>query len=252
MLAWLAVALPIITDNVLGYGLDQSGVGERIREKFRPDPIKEAFQHALKNTFALLEQRYPVLAQEDIFRASFVDLRCGRILTQLLLRRGIPDFKELAALWASVKYPQESEEYTKSLHTFEPLAQDFLTSLDNALANETALQALYDSKDLTSIDKNVAKILHRLTDEKDLPQIRHDYLHWLIERNMYLDLRGIPQTQRQVQVKLEEVYIVLKAQRDEILSTSERSSLEREMQELEQHTLLSSAADIDDQRDLIA
>ncbi len=259
MIAWLAIALPIIADNVLGYGLDQSGIGEKIREKFRTDPVKEAFKHVLQSTFTRLEQSYPVLAQEDPFRASFEDQRCGRILTQLLLRRGTLNSNELAALWASVKYPKESEEYTKSLNTFGPLAHDFLTLLDDALANETALQALYDSKDLdiaatgiTNIDKNVEKLLHSLTDEKDLLQIRRDYLHWLIERNMYLDLRGIPQTQRQVQVKLEEVYIALKAQRDETLSTSERSLLERELQELEQHTLFTRTEDIDDQRDLIA
>ena len=259
MIAWLAVALPIIADNVLGYGLDQSGMGEKIREKFRADPVKEAFKHALQHTFTRLEQSYPVLAQESLFRASFEDARCGRVLTQLLLRRDTPDPNELAGLWASVKYPKTSQEYTKSLNTFGPLAHDFLTLLDNALANETTLQALYDSKDLditatntTNIDKNVEKILHTLSDEKDLPQIRHDYLHWLLGRNMYLDLRGVPQTQRQVQVKLEEVYIALQAQRDEILSTSERSLLEKELQELEQHALLSRTEDIDDQRDLIA
>lgn len=51
MLEWLLSALPIIADNVLGYTLDQSGLGEKIKEKLKRSSIKEALEHALTVTF---------------------------------------------------------------------------------------------------------------------------------------------------------------------------------------------------------
>lgn len=42
---------------------------------------------------------------------------------------------------------------------------------------------------------------------------RRAYLEWVRNRNLYLDPRGTFQTQRQVQVKLDEVYIGLRAER---------------------------------------
>ena len=189
MLAWLAVALPIIADNVLGYGLDQSGIGEKIREKFRRDPEKEAFQHALQNTFGLLEQRYSVLAQEDIFRASFEDKRCGRILSQLLLRWGTPNPNELAALWASVKYPQESEEYTKSLNTsLQALYQGLLDEHhDVRIASVQGLIML--ARRFPDVYDTVEKMFIQGIEQKefdvqdDIKRSAHDYAYeglWLL------------------------------------------------------------------------
>ncbi|MGZ3627522.1 MAG: hypothetical protein ACXVDN_07585 [Ktedonobacteraceae bacterium] len=63
---------------------------------------------------------------------------------------------------------------------------------------------------------------------------RRDYLHWLIERNLYLDPRGTFQTQRQVQVKLDEVYISLRAQREKAPGEVDRRLLDQEMAKLEE------------------
>ena len=64
MLEWLAVALPIIADNVFGYTLDQSGLGDKIREKIKPDATKAALQHALTITFGHFKQMQAI-EQED-------------------------------------------------------------------------------------------------------------------------------------------------------------------------------------------
>ena len=49
---------------------------------------------------------------------------------------------------------------------------------------------------------------------------------------MYLDPRGTFQTQRQVQLKLDEVYISLRAQHDETFSTADRLLVEKELADL--------------------
>jgi len=260
--------VPIIADNVLGYALDQSGIGEKLHEKFKPDAAKIALQHALGVTFGHFKQRYSQLVDEPFMQISFEDRKSGAILGQLLLRNGKSNSDDLADLWATRRYPDDATLRANSLNTFKPIAKDFFDYLTNALKAEATLQEMFNNiareqtasgvtsidKGVTSIDKNVAAILHKMDSNVDLTPIRHDYLHWLIELNMYLDVRGVPQTQRQVQVKLEEVYIMLRAQRDDELSSSERSLLDKELRDIERRyaTLTSlRGEDIDDQRDLL-
>ncbi len=120
------------------------------------------------------------------------------------------------------------------MNTLKPIAKDFFDFLNDALKTEPTLQETYNniaSEHTASNTERTAigvedmahdvKAMRSLMEgDTDLSKARHDYLHWLIERNLYLDLRGIPQTQRQVQVKLEEVYVSLRAQREEKLSAS--------------------------------
>jgi HEAT repeat protein len=82
---------------------------------------------------------------------------------------------------------------------------------------------------------------------------RRNYLRWLIERNYYLDPRGSFQTQRQVQVKMEEVYISLMAQREETPGKADRLLLEEELTNLETQLASShaTAEEIEDQREQV-
>ncbi len=263
MLEWLVAALPILADNVLGYTLDQSGLGEKLREKLKPDTEKIALQNALKVTFGHFQQKYPQLVDEQFMRTSFEDRKSAAILGQLLSRTGKLNSDDLANLWATRRYPNDETLRANSLNTFKPIASDFFAYLSDALKAEPALQELFNNiaieqtaqgvtridKSAASLDENVAAIRRKLDDNIDLTSIRTAYLRWLIERNLYLDVRGVAQTQRQVQVKLEEVYIMLRAQRDDDLSSSERSLLDKELLDIERHTLRSE--EIDDQRDLL-
>lgn len=254
------MALPIIADNVLGYVLDQSHIGEAIREKLKPDAAKLALQNALDVTFGHFKKKYSQLVEEPFMQISFEDRKSGVILGQLLLRTGKPNSDDLANLWATRRYPDDETLRANSLNTFKPIAKDFFDYLNNALKAESALQEMFNNiafeqtaQGVASLDDNVAAIRRKLHANVDLMPTRHAYLHWLIERNMYLDVRGVPQTQRQVQVKLEEVYIMLKAQRDDELSSSERSLLDKELRDIERHATLTTlrSEDIDDQRDLL-
>lgn len=85
------------------------------------------------------------------------------------------------------------------------------------------------------------------------PLSRRNYLRWLIERNYYLDPRGALQTQRQVQVKMEEIYISLMAQREETPEKADRLLLEEELISLETQWASSNIAaeEIEDQREQV-
>src|SRR5947209_19178336 len=110
MLDWL---IPIIVDNILGYILDQSGIGERIHSNFEKDDISVALHHSLEKTFSLFETKYPYLATKKLFRQSFQAARSTAILGQLLLRDKVHDSNSLAELWADMIYPSQLSEHEK-------------------------------------------------------------------------------------------------------------------------------------------
>ncbi len=231
--------IPLIVDNVFGYLLDQSGLGEAVRNRLRPDPVKQAFQHALTSALTQFEQQHAEWVA-SLFDADFLQKEAAPILAQFLIRDGEPDPSDLAARWADSLNLRQSEQRTVRIRELEPIAADFLASLNHALKAEPALREINDSRALEEIAGGVDRISaaldafrRRLDSDKATPGTLRDYLHWMIERNLYLDPRGTLQTQRQVQVRLDEIYVSLRAQREEILGTVDRRLGEKEMAELE-------------------
>lgn len=84
-------------------------------------------------------------------------------------------------------------------------------------------------------------------------QCRATYLEWIIARYRYLDPRGTFQTQRQVQLELDQVYIGLRAQADETNSRTDRKPMDAEMAELDRQLVTAefSAEEVEDRRDML-
>src|SRR5713101_1230092 len=238
--------IPLIIDNVFGYLLDQSGLGETVRTRLSHDPIKQAFQNALTSTLTKFEQQHPEWVA-SLFDTDFLKDEATPILAQFLIRDGKPDPSDLAACWADSLNLRQSEQHTARIRELEPIAADFLDSMNHALKAEPALRGINDSRSLEEIVGGVSAILDRLdpisvaldafrlrlnSDKATLGTLQ-DYLHWMIERNLYLDPRGTLQTQRQVQVKLDEIYVSLRAQREEMPGAVDRHLIEKEVAELE-------------------
>ncbi len=135
--------------------------------------------------------------------------------------------------------------YTREL---EPVAADFLEDLAHELKSKEALRELHDSRAFEEMTGTLQALRQKLGAEKATAGTRRDYLRWLIGRNLYLDPRGTFQTQRQVQVKLDEVYISLRAQRDETPGMADRHLLEKELSDLEMTANL-SAEEMEDRRE---
>lgn len=233
----------IIADNIIGYVLDQSGIGDAARQALRRTPEKQALKHALVLAFEQFRQQYPEIAA-SLFDLDFFEKEGGPIVEEFLTRNGNPNPSDLAERWADSLNMHSSEHRTTHVRELERTAADFLHILHQAIKAEPALKEINDSRALqetasgiaalsTSFDTFLEVFLHELESDKATRGTQHDYLHWLIERNLYLDPRGIFQTQRFVQVKLNEVYISLQAQRDEVPDAVDRRLLERELEELE-------------------
>jgi hypothetical protein len=238
--------IQLIVNNVFGYLLAQSSIGEAVRSKLLRDPVKQAYQHALTSTLTQFEKHHPEWVA-SLFDADFLKKEAAPILAQFLIRDGGPDPSDLAARWADSLNHRQSEQRTVRVRELEPIAADFLDSLNHALKAEPALREINDSRALEEIAGGVGATLgsldrisatldafrRRLDSDKVTPGTLRDYLRWIIERNLYLDPRGTLQAQHQVQVRLDEIYVSLRAQREEIPGTVDRRLAEKEMAELE-------------------
>ena len=226
--------LTAIVDAVIGYIVDNRAdrVSELIREKLGGDPVKMAFKAALDQAFNHLYKVHPQWVADN-FDLSFFQLEGAPILAEFLVMDGRPDASDLAKRWADSLNLQKSEQKAFYVSELEPIALDFLEELAHQLKGQDALRELNIRRALDQATKALESLRQQLDAEKATFGTRRDYLRWLIGRNFYLDPRGTFQTQRQVQVKLDGVYISLLAQRDETLGAADRQVLEKELAELE-------------------
>ena len=86
-----------------------------------------------------------------------------------------------------------------------------------------------------------------------MPMTRRAYLQWLIDANLYLDPRGARRTQRQVQLKLDDIYLSLRARPEMKPERADRQLLQAEQaateRELEAGRI--SATETEERRDLL-
>jgi len=242
--------LSSITEAVFGYVLEQTGLGDWVREKIKDKnaPQRMAFTSALKQAFEAFAQQHPEWVASN-FDASFFEHEGAPVLAQFLWRDGHPDPSDLAARWADSLNLHNPERRTRYVRDLEPIAADFLDSLAHALKQEPDLAELHDSRAFEQIAKDVAALRAAIGADRATPGTCRDYLHWLIERNLYLDPRGVMQTQRQVQVKLDEVYVSLQAQHEATLSGADKQVLEAEFQRLAADRL--AEEELEDRRELL-
>jgi HEAT repeat protein len=244
--------LSAIVDAVIAYtferGTDKLGI--RVRERLGLDPTKTAFKEALNKAFIQLSDQRPQWVSE-YFDASFFEHEGAPILAQFLVLDGQPDPGDLALRWAdslNIKNPERRAFYIGEL---EPIAVDFLEDLAHQLKGQEALHELNLGRSLEQTTEVLQALRRQLGADKATFGTRRDYLRWLIGRNFYLDPRGTFQTQRQVQVKLDEVYISLQAQPSEIQDAVDRQDLEQELADLEMNVVVANLAaeELEDQRD---
>src|SRR5947209_14575819 len=244
--------LTAIVQKAFNYALDQgqNKVVGWAQDKLGLEPRQQAFKRALSKAYKKFEKHYPQWAA-DLFDASFLEHEGALVLAQFLVRDGHPDPSELALLWADSLNMRTRERRTTLVRELEPAATYFLQYMTSALKAEPELSDLNDSRAFEQLASDLKAIRCKLDAEQTTPGTRWDYLHWLIERNLYLDPRGTFQTQRQVLVKLDEVYISLRAQRDTTPGEVDRRLLEKELAQLETGIVRAnlSAEEVEDQRE---
>jgi len=174
-----------------------------------PDSKRRAFHQALAVASRQLESKHAQWAA-SLFDGSFFQHEAAPILAQFLIRNGKLEPLALTTCWADSLGMADNECRRHLITVLEPVAVDFLHDLGEALKAEAALAEINDSRALERMVAELTAIRSHLVSTQQRPDLagaRTVYLDWLIDRNLYLDPRGTYQTQRQVQLKLDEVYI---------------------------------------------
>ncbi len=248
------IMLAAIADAVFSYIVAKGGdeLGGWAKNKLGLDPAKKAFKEALGEAFEDLERDQPYWVAEQ-FDASFLKHEGAPILAAFLVRDGRPDASELAARWTdslNIKQPERRAFHTREL---EPVAASFLESLAHRLKAKEELSELHDSRAFEQLAGDVRAIRGSLGAEKATTGTWRDYLRWLIERNLYLDPRGTYPMQRRVQVKLDEVYVSLQAERDEVPEVADQQALVKKTVGIEKQAAASRwlTEELEDRRELL-
>ncbi|HEU4329112.1 MAG TPA: HEAT repeat domain-containing protein [Roseiflexaceae bacterium] len=237
-----------IAGAVFGYLLEQTDVAGRVRQQLGLDPMRRAFGRALERAIGEFKRQHPRWYAE-LFDASFLQHEGAPVLAELLLRDGVADPSELADRWAVSLNIRDGEQRSHHTRALEPVAATLLELLGHELKAEGELRELHNDRALEQMSETIARLAERHSAGRATPGTRRDYLRWLIGRNLYLDPRGSFQTQRQVQLRLDEVYIGLCARPDEHGDPADKAMLERELAALEQQIAGLPADEAEDQRE---
>jgi len=232
--------LVTVAEKVFSYALDQgqNKLVDWARDKLGLQPKQQAFKHAVGNAYIKFEKKYPQWAA-DLFNASFLEHEGAPILAQFLIRDGYPDPSDLASRWAISLNIRNIARRTTLVRELEPAATDFLEYLARSIKAESELTDLNDSRSLEQLVGDLKAIRRRLDADQATPGTRRDYLHWMLERHLYLDSRSTLLTHRQVQLKLDDVYISLRGQHEDEPGMADLSPLERDQTELEANSVSS-------------
>lgn len=224
-----------VTEAVFGYILEQSGWAEEIRRRLRQDPERLAFQRALEQALDAFGRDHAEW-QASLLDASFLQREGAPILAEFLRPAGEPDAALLAERWAASLRSSDDPRRHELTAQCEPAAYTLLALLGKALKDQAALRDLNNERRFEQIATDMHALLAAQGAGRATPVTRRAYLRWLVDRNLYLDAHGVMQTQRQVQLKLDEIYVSLAAQpepepasRDRRLWEEEQARLESEM-----------------------
>lgn len=182
-----------IVELVFTFALEQSGVGEKIKEKLRGNPAKDAFARALQKALTEFESNHQIWVQAG-FDKSFLEREATPVLAACLLRSHGPDATELAFAWAKSLSKEAKHERIKAIR---PVLREFLQTLEREMCDQPDLAELMRDRQAFA-DPNRPSF-----------STRYDYLSWLLDQHTYLDLRGTLQTYRDVRLKLAEVFVSL-------------------------------------------
>jgi hypothetical protein len=154
----------VIAEAVFGYLLQESGLAERARAVLGLDPQRRAFQTALARAYTAFARHYPEWTASLFDEAFLKSEAVVPLLAGLLTRRGRPDPAQLARQFA-IHLGHSDPDRWERLSEATRAAADFLNWLEAELANQPALQPLYDSRALERIAEHTEAIRRALEEE---------------------------------------------------------------------------------------
>ena len=154
----------VIAEAVFGYLLQESGLAERARAVLGLDPQRRAFQTALARAYTAFARHHPEWTASLFDEAFLKSEAVVPLLAGLLTRRGRPDPAQLARRLA-IHLGHSDPDRWERLSEATRAAADFLKWLEAELADQPALQPLYDSRALERIAENTEAIRRALEEE---------------------------------------------------------------------------------------
>ncbi len=136
--------LSAIVKAVIGYALEQSGLGDTLRSALGRDSVKRAFARALNQAYAETSDKYRDAAAR-LFDPSFLEHEAVPVLAPILWRHGRPMGENLAGAWAdslNLKGPTREN----GLREMTPVADFFLARLVEEAKKQGPLQELFDQR----------------------------------------------------------------------------------------------------------
>ena len=206
-----------------------------LARKLAQRATRKAYERALHTAATEVDRNHPGWVSA-LFDESFFEAEAAPLLAQLLVRDGRPNPSELAACWVRSLNAHEPGA-TRRVREVEPVAASFLESLASELKHEEVFDGLNDSRALDQLAELVSDIATRAGAARATLGTTIDYANWIVARNLYMDSRGTLQTQRQVQLRLDDIYIALRAQRDEAATLIDRKIIDQELSQLGTGTL---------------
>lgn len=240
---------PDVMNALLDYILNQKELPASLNGRSKP-----AFKNALRQAFERFKREHPEQAA-DLLNISFLEYLREKSIPSFWTSNNHPTLTELAAHWADSLNDNHPERQTTT-RQMERASTDFFAYFLEALQ-----QTLQQDEKLRTFQTTLAQPFQLLTQETNTLRqkldadlstagTRRDYLKWMIGRTIYVDSpKQVPDAASEP-VKLEEIYVPLRIQRRERVSSADRRRQEQELAELQERIAHSSVPDEEAEEEL--
>ncbi len=171
---------------------------------------RRVFSKIIDEAFDSFCDRYPQW-KAALFDASFIEGEAAPILAGLLVPGRTVTPTALAAAWADSLAFHDPKQRRAKVRQIEPAIASLLDDIIDGLRGATEFRTLVAQDTVQNLRTELAAIRAALGADAATPGTRIDYLAWVRDRYSHVDPRGISQTERHVQVALDEVYVTLRA-----------------------------------------
>jgi hypothetical protein len=181
---------------------------------------REAFSTIVRGAYARFERQHQNWASA-LVDSSFLEVEAAPFLARLLVPGATLSPTELAEAWAdslAVRAPDKRRARVRELEA--PMAQ-FLDEVRAGLLESPDFRDVVNDDLVHELRRNVQSLVAAANADRATPGTRSDYLRWVESRYSHIDPRGISQTERQVQVPLDRVYVGLSTDDERVLTGAE-------------------------------
>ncbi|MCD5312330.1 NACHT domain-containing protein [Kineosporia babensis] len=197
-----------IAGGVVGAALKSAPVKNTALRAVGREPLQLAVKNSLAKALEVLQERHPGWTG-SLFDASFLEHEAAPLIARVITRGQQVVPADLARSY--VRSLSSSGERLPLVREVEPAATTFLEAFTAAITSESAAGPVLDARAIDELRTDLAAVRAALGAGAATEATTWDYLDWAIDRNLHLDPRGTFQTQRQVKLRLEEIFVSLDA-----------------------------------------